>query len=228
LQGSFLSLYNRPALLQTAGMKKLFAIALWPLLCVAATNAAAQEKPYRYAPAHCDFTVTFPEEPYTTRKCAEESGRCHEVKSFTRVYSMHTTVNFRITCNASPPEMFERYNAATMDAVLRGMVDGDIVDDYETAFTVHDDVKIASLTGTGEVGRAPVIYAAQIWIGENSVFTLEGELIGQAHADSDRLFADIIASIAPVSAIRQDDSKSQDIKSESQDLIPEESESAPP
>jgi hypothetical protein len=175
------------------GLKALL-IALCILLFPAPSHAEDEEG-YTWSPEHCDFRVVFPEQPYETRKCSEEKPQCHKVTSFTQVYDMHTTINFRVTCNPSPEGALERYSGETLKTVLKGMIDEHTVPEYELHFMENEGAKIASLTGSGITGRTPMIYTAQIWVGSQSVFTLEGELIGKGNEKSDNLFAEIISSI---------------------------------
>ncbi|NCC21664.1 MAG: hypothetical protein EOM26_04280 [Alphaproteobacteria bacterium] len=173
-----------------AGAALLFAALFVP------TSAHAEEKNagHTWSPEVCDFAVTFPEAPYASRKCPD-GRRCYEASNFTKVFGMHSTVNFRVTCNKAEPGMFERYDGGSMKAVLRGMADANGLANSNAGFQEYDDAKVASLTGTGQVGRTPMIYAAQLWIGESSVFTIEGELIGEDAGPADALFSDVISSI---------------------------------
>jgi hypothetical protein len=70
------------------------------------------------------------------------------------------------------------------------------LDDYRTGFQQFDNVaKQATIMGTGKTGKSGKLYIAQLWIGHQSVFTVEGELIGNQEDDADQMFAAILKSI---------------------------------
>ena len=154
------------------------------------------DKSYRFAPDFCDFEVTLPETPVIMKKCIPDSG-CFDVNSYTMVYDLQTTVDISVTCNPSTPEAYERYNEAVMKAALAGMVENKSLSTHEVRFDEmkEEKVKSAALTGTGVTGRQEKIYTAQLWIGPNSVFTIQAELIGGAHEKADKSFSDILSSI---------------------------------
>jgi hypothetical protein len=169
-------------------------------LPVAAEEEAEKEKTankldYTYAPENCDFQISFPEEPYAGEKCQPGSSKCRKIINFTEVFESRTTVNFLVTCNPSSGPAYKQYDESTMKAILKGMVSDNAVSGFEIRYDEYDDAKIASLTGAGETGVTPMIYTGQIWLGQNSVFTIEGELIGRENEAADRLFADILNSI---------------------------------
>ena len=74
--------------------------------------------------------------------------------------------------------------------------------------------KVASLSGSGKTGLNENIYVAELWIGRNSVFTIEAELIGEHHESADQAFGSILQSVglkdAPVKA--EDGKKKEDGK----------------
>ena len=161
-------------------------------------NDAAKTVPSssRFAPDFCDFEIVFPEAPIVQQKCLPDGG-CFDVNSYTMVYDLQTTVDITVTCNPSTPEAYEQYNEAVMKAALAGMVEDKGLTSHEVRFqTLKDEkVKNAALTGTGISGRSEKIYSGQLWIGENSVFTVQAELIGGAHDVADKSFRDILSSI---------------------------------
>lgn len=167
----------------------------------AAQPAKAEEKKpddksYRFAPDFCDFEVTLPETPVTMKKCLPGND-CFDVSSYTMVYDLQTTVDASVTCNPSTPDAYENYNQAVMKAALAGMVENKNLSSHEMRFdeSKEDKIKSAAITGTGTTGRQEKIYTAQLWIGPNSVFTIQAELIGAAHEKADKSFGDILSSI---------------------------------
>lgn len=149
----------------------------------------------RFAPDFCDFEITFPEAPIVQKKCIP--GGCFDVNSYTMVYDLQTTVDITVTCNPSTPDAYEQYNEAVMKAALAGMIENKNLTSHEVRYQTLKDQKVknAALTGAGMTGRSEKIYSGQLWIGPNSVFTIQAELIGSAHVDADESFRDILSSI---------------------------------
>jgi len=148
-----------------------------------------------YAPDTCDFEVAFPEEPYISKRCPEGRQSCYDLTTYTMVFDFSTTVDVSVSCNPSSPENFQNYGEDVMRAALRGMVARNMVDDYEIRYQDRGEIRQATLSGTGNKGRQSKIYTAQIWAGQNSVMTIEGELIGPMHPEADRTFSDILKSV---------------------------------
>ena len=149
-----------------------------------------------YSPDFCEFSVTFPDAPYTSRRCEdEEKTRCYDLVSYTQVYEMSATVNFRIICNPVDPSVYKDYSAEVMQGTLRAMTRQTVTQEINSAFREEDGYKQAGLVGEGRAGRTPMIYIAQLWIGRQSAFSVEAELIGVAHEAADTLFGDILKSV---------------------------------
>lgn len=146
----------------------------------------------------CDFSVIFPSEPFSTRRCGEAQGGegCYSVTSYTQVYDMATTVNVSVSCNDITAEEFANYGEPVMRAAMRGMASRNDLDDADVSFQEKDGIRIANLSATGRTGRQDQIYVAQLWISPQSVFTVEAQLIGGTHPQADKIFGDILRSIA--------------------------------
>lgn len=161
-----------------------------------AQEEEAADPSLTYSPDYCEFSVTFPDAPYTSRRCEdEEKTRCYEQISYTQVYELSATVNFRIICNPVDESLYEDYSAQVMEATLRAMTKDSVVKEFNSAFREEDGFKQAGLVGEGKVGRMPMIYLAQLWIGKQSALSIEAELIGEAHNAADTLFSDILKTI---------------------------------
>ncbi|MEZ5813273.1 MAG: hypothetical protein R3E13_00865 [Alphaproteobacteria bacterium] len=159
-------------------------------------EAVAEEEGSTYSPEPCEFSITFPDEPYTARRCEdEEMKRCFDLVSYTQVYELSSTVNFRVICNRVDADLYKDYSPQVMEATLRAMTKSNVIDEYNSEFREEEGYKQAGLAGSGKVGTMPTIYIAQLWIGKQSVFSLEAELIGQAHEAADKLFSDILKSV---------------------------------
>ena len=157
-----------------------------------------EEKPVvkssTFAPEFCDFEITFPEPPLSSKKCVGEN-ECYDVQSYTMVYDLSTTVDVTVTCNPSTPADYKRYSENVMKAALAGMVSERNLSNHQTQFKQYEKVKNASITGTGKTGAQDKIYVGQLWVGANSVFTVQAELVGDEHETADKSFRDILASI---------------------------------
>ncbi len=57
------------------------------------------------------------------------------------------------------------------------------------------DYRIGTLLGTGTYGKQGRIYNAQIWVGQNSVMTIEAKLAGPTHHEADAVFTEILKSV---------------------------------
>jgi len=162
----------------------------------------AKPAPGLYAPDFCDFEITFPEAPYKAQHCTPDGKSCYELDSYTMVYDLKTTVDFSVTCNPSTPASFQRFNEAVIKAALAGMVETKHLanttinfEEQKAKDTGAGDVRIGSLTGTGVTGTEQKIYTAQMWIGQNSVFTVQAELVGVSQEQADKSFSEILKSI---------------------------------
>src|SRR5262245_14578121 len=76
-------------------------LAMTMIVCLLGFSAlAADQTPSTYSPDYCEFAVTFPGDPYTTRRCDDENkNKCYDLISYTQVFDMASTVNFRVICN---------------------------------------------------------------------------------------------------------------------------------
>lgn len=159
-----------------------------------AAPATPPVNPARFAPDFCDFEITFPEAPAIAKKCIPDGG-CYDVNSYTMVYDLQTTVDISVTCNPSTPAAFKQYTEGAMKAALAGMIENRNLSGHEIKFDEEKNIKSAAITGVGTTGAREKIYSAQLWIGQNSVFTVQAELVGEEHPVGDKSFRDILQSI---------------------------------
>lgn len=184
-----------------------------------ATPALAAE--YIYAPANCEFKITYPEQPSIAQACNPENAKdCYEASNFVRVLAMDSSVRINTTCNNAEPGMLERYSGDVMQYTL-GTMAKPKVDEYEAGFNDHGITKQAVVLGNKKLeDGTEQVYMAQLWIGKKSVFTIEGQVTGTASPEADAIFSDIFKSIrheswdkAPES-VENSDKKSEQKKSE--------------
>ncbi|NCO03013.1 MAG: hypothetical protein GW903_02340 [Alphaproteobacteria bacterium] len=159
------------------------------------TITSVEDTSYRFAPDTCDFEITFPEEPYTSRRCPEGTGKCYQLKGYTMVYDMRTTIDVSVTCVPSNPQSYERYTEPVMRAALKGMAPRAQIDSFDINFVDLETHRHASLNGQGGNGSQAKIYSAQLWSGQNSLMTVEAKLVGQSHPQADAVFSEILKSL---------------------------------
>lgn len=159
-------------------------------------EAEAEDTSSLFAPDHCDFEMTFPEEPFSRKRCPQTSDKCYNMTSYTMVYDMATTVDINVTCIPSNESNYDRYNERVIRSALNGMVERAEIEEFEINTEEENGVRKGSLLGTGIYGRQNKIYNAQLWVGPHSILTVEGKLIGNAHNEADDVFGNILASIS--------------------------------
>lgn len=163
-----------------------------------AAFAAEESKPFTYSPEYCNFTVTFPGEPYTIQRCDEkDEKKCYDLVSYTHTYDMASTVNFRVICSKVDESLYKTYSAEIMAATLKAMTDHNIIKTYDLSYREEkeDGYKQAGLVGEGKSGKLSTMYIAQLWIGGHSALSVEAELIGEQHPEADKLFTDVLRSV---------------------------------
>lgn len=154
--------------------------------------AEARAESFTYAPATCDFTVTFPGQPDIQEVC--ENGQCYDQVTFIKVFDMDASLSFSVTCSAVNEDTAAAYTPDVMRTTVRAMSRGTGVERFETNILQEDKYRMASLIGEGLSGRVPMIYIGQLWIGESSAFVIKAELVGPQHEEADRLFSDVLRS----------------------------------
>jgi hypothetical protein len=190
-------------------------------LLILSHSAQAQEV---YAPEFCGFEVTFPDSPSSTRKCDENGGKCYDLVRYTKTFGLDASVNFQIICNPVDEAVYNRYSAEVMEATLKAMTDKSVIKTFETDSRDDNGYKQSNLIGEGLKGVTPTLFIAQLWIDKQSAFSVEAELMGEAHEEADQLFSDILKSIhvKTVKKPSPDEEKDAD-KKEDQDKDPKES-----
>lgn len=159
-------------------------------------SQTAYAEPSTYSPDYCNFQITFPEAPHTAKRCEnEDEDRCYDLVSYTQTYELHATVNFRVICNPIAEGVRAKYTEEVAKAAIRAMAEKNTLTGYRTSFREEASYNQAGLVGEGVTGQEPKIYIAQLWVGETSVMSVEGELVGQAFEDADKLFAEVMKSV---------------------------------
>lgn len=174
-------------------MKWLRALLIMPVFLMA---VPAQAEPVTYIPPGCDFQISFPDEPLTEVHCAPDNPfDCNSVTSYIKVYGIDASVVVELSCFKAEKEMFGKFTGPVMQATLAGMVSPGQLENVKADYLEFENAKQAIVMGTGSRGISDMIYTAQLWISENSIFTIEGKLIGIPIEEADKLFANILNSI---------------------------------
>jgi hypothetical protein len=195
-------------------MKKYIALAL---MTFAFPAFAAEEAPTptTYSPEFCEFTTVFPGEPYNSRKCdGDDPSKCYDQITYTQVYELSSTVNFRVLCSPISEDVIKNYSGEIMEATLKAMTEGTVVKTFDTSFRETEDYKQAGLVGEGLTGKLPTIYIAQLWIGKQSALSVEAELIGAQNPAADQLFSDVLKSISHTGVKKAEEAKPAETEEE--------------
>lgn len=192
---------------------------LFILVFLFATPGSAAD--YVYTPTNCEFKMTYPEQPSIAQACNPENPKdCYEASNFTRVLAMDSSVRINTTCNNAEPGMLERYSGDVMQYTL-GTMAHKKVDEYESGFNDHGIAKQAVVLGNQKLDDGTEqVYMAQIWIGKKSVFTIEGQVTGNASPEADAIFSEIFKSIRheswdkPAESVEKTDEKGKKKKDE--------------
>lgn len=180
--------------------KDCFAMLAMAMMFSLSAHAADEERPFTYSPDTCEFSVEFPEKPYEVKRCEDKSNkRCYQLVSYTQTFELDSTVNFRVICNPIGPDVRAKYDREVSLAAVRAMGRRNTLSTLNTNFRNEGPYRLASLVGEGKSGVTPMIYIAQLWVGETSVMSVEAELIGEAHEKADLLFSDVMKSVGPKS-----------------------------
>jgi hypothetical protein len=193
----------------------LFVIILMALALVCAQQARAQEsRPQtsqqlaasvvsdesgglRYTPPGCEFEITFPGAPFTTRRCHPTiKDQCELMTGFSKTYETFSTMNFYVKCQTNEENALNKY---TMDAITTTLI-ARAGTRLETTNLYHDETeksRMAALLGAGPTAKdnESLLYIGQMWAGKSSVMTVEAEIIGLEHEPADQQFADILKTI---------------------------------
>jgi hypothetical protein len=171
-------------------------LALVALLVPLAAHAAEEKKPSTYSPDYCEFSATFPSDPFISQHCDTDTpDKCYKQISYTQVFDMESTITFHVICSPITKDIFDHYSAEVMSATLRAMTKHSVVKTFDTSFRTEEGYKQAGLVGEGEAGSLPTVYLAQLWIGKQSAFSVEAEMIGTAHEKADKLFSEVLKSV---------------------------------
>ncbi len=192
--------------------KALLSVILTTVLCtpaLAQDEVATKLDTPQYSPDYCEFTATFPEEPYITSRCEnpDDPNTCFNLISYTKVFEPSASLRVEIICNPSTPAMYEQFQPETMEKTVTAMTQGSVIEAFELSTRQDDEYRQTGLVGKGRKGLDDTIYLAQLWIGQSSIMSVEAELSGIQMDESDKMFADILGSIGYTKQIEAEKNK---------------------
>ena len=179
-------------------MIRFFSALLAVFLLSFAVHAEEQVKldSAQYSPDYCQFTSTFPEEPYKTHRCESDStDTCYDLISYTKTFELSSSIRVEIICNPSTPSMYKQFTQDVMESTVRAMTKSTVIEAFEVGSHQADGYRHTGLLGKGRKGLDDTIYIAQLWVAQNSIMSVEAELIGEQSQESDELFAEILSNI---------------------------------
>lgn len=181
-------------------MKTTVAAAALALCIAASLPARAQESDagYTYSPDGCEFEITLPGEPFSTRRCHDEMpDKCALMTGYTQVFNLDATVNFYVSCKPDNTGLRKQFTPDLMRTSLLARPDVQQLQVYDISYNDTKEALMGALFGAGQSksGGDEMIYVTQLWIGDNSVMTFEGEMIGQDIPEAEEMFAKVMASL---------------------------------
>ena len=166
-------------------MKKL----IIPLFLLSTPALAA---PFTFGPEDCEFQITFPEKPFTEKKCGGNPTDCTVVTTFTKAMGTTASTNFRVTCNPLDASEAEKYTPKIIEETLKKLVQSNNLIVYDLQSSKNDSYKSASAISISQRDEKALVYNAQIWVGQKSIFTIEGEMVGESNDAIQETFANIL------------------------------------
>ncbi len=170
------------------------------LLLIGITFTTARAEPFIYAPENCDMRVGFPEKPIIEKKCVThaEKQECTDVVTYKKIAPPQSSVTFRITCVEYPKSELATYTPEIVEKTLNKLLKDQGLEPFDIqSETVDNMQRSTSMSiGTDDEGIA-YMYSGQIWIGEKSLFTLEGNMKGPQEKSVEETFVSILRETYP-------------------------------
>lgn len=170
------------------------------LLLIGITFTTSRAEPFIYAPENCDMRVGFPEKPIIEKKCVThaEKQECTDVVTYKKIAPPQSSVTFRITCVEYPKSELATYTPEIVEKTLNKLLKDQGLEPFDIqSETVDNMQRSTSMSiGTDDEGIA-YMYSGQIWIGQKSLFTLEGNMKGPQEKSVEETFVSILRETYP-------------------------------
>ena len=157
-----------------------------------------------YSPEYCDFIAAFPEEPLVTYQCEDENDEetCFNLVSYTKVVGLSSTVKVELICNPATQAMYDYFKPDIMEASVRAMTESKVIKEFNIFSREEDGYRQTGIVAQGKQGLHDTLYIAQLWIAQNSILSVEAELMGEQTEEADHLFANILRNIGHLKDIK--------------------------
>tara|TARA_R110002095_G_scaffold42116_1_gene38581 strand:+ start:841 stop:1611 length:771 start_codon:yes stop_codon:yes gene_type:complete len=175
---------------------------------------APKDFAYGYSPEYCDFVAGFPEEPLIIHHCEDENdpSTCFNLVSYTKVFGLSSTVKVEAICNPAGAEMYEHFTPETMEKTVRAMTKDKVVKEFKVDSRDEKEYRQSGLVAQGRQGLNDTLYIAQLWVANNSIMSVEAELMGEQTPEADELFANILRNIGYLKDIQGEELGGQKIQ----------------
>ncbi len=153
-----------------------------------------------YSPEYCDFIASFPESPMVIKQCEKQDdpSTCYNLVSYTKVFGLSSTVKVEVICNPVTPEMYEHFTPKVMEDTVRTMTKDKVSKEFNVDSKEEEFYRQAGIVGQGRKGVHDTLYIAQLWTTQNSIMSVEAELMGEQTPEADLLFANILRNIGHI------------------------------
>jgi len=174
---------------------KFFAVII---IFIIPTNSYAQTGLYNSE--FCDFYAEFPSEINITKKCIPSNDKkteiCGETVSFIKNFASGSSIDIKISCNKITKETYERFSKEEILFTFESLINSNKdIKNYGISYSDFMVSKRAYSLASGVTGLSPLINIQYLWVGENSLMSMDAKLIGEESVEADEIFADITKSV---------------------------------
>lgn len=153
---------------------------------------------YTYSTDFCDFELKLPNEPSISGEgtLPEEYQLKDENFSFIKVFGLDKSLRVSGSCKQLNKEVRTIITETSINQELKA-VEADQrlnIISKENKLVTSERLRIASLVGQRKATPDTGIFVYQIWVADNSIFTLETEVTGPQDEELDKLFVSILQS----------------------------------
>jgi hypothetical protein len=172
----------------------LLSLSLCALPAFAESKKTAKATEFKYAPAACEFQITFPERFFKAQKCDNENN-CYDVVSFA-MKDKDSNVDFRVICAAKNLEEIKILRSSDLKSSVNELaVSSGLRPMGADVATLPNNVLSAVSIALGARGTKETIYTGQFWIGNSSMMTLEAEMRGPSNKKIETIYSEILESV---------------------------------
>lgn len=157
---------------------------------------------FKYQSETCDFTLELPEGVEVTRQCSPleegEDETCVEQLRYTKTVQGNASIHIDLSCNSIGQIPYDNYNKEKMLFTAESYLlsQGNTLDDYELRYIGHENSKRVLVFGSGKSGLSDMIYFGHVWLGRNSLMSMNARIIGAGNELADNVFKSILVSLA--------------------------------